>query len=81
VNGSLARDPREYRLIMAAITMVCGVAVLSGVFPVLEHIVGGALVAVLLGTVAVRVVRRERRIRRRLADTSHTRVLQRGGSQ
>jgi len=53
---------------MAAVGAVCALAAVASVVPVVEHIVAAALVALGLGWLAVAVVRRERRIRARIAD-------------
>lgn len=61
-------DSSEYPLLMTAVCVVCVLGFVSSVVPLVEHIVGGALIvgAALWG--AVIVLRRELRIRRRLAD-------------
>lgn len=57
----------EYGVWMAAITVVCVLSAVSAVVPVVEHLVGAALITVVVGGVVVAVIRRELRIRRRLA--------------
>lgn len=60
----------EYRLIMAAIAILCGVAAASGIWPAVERVVSAVVVGVLFGVAVagfVAMVRRELRIRRRLA--------------
>lgn len=57
----------EYRAWMGLITVVCAFGAVSALVPMVEHIVGVALICVVLGWAAVAVLRRELRIRRRLA--------------
>ncbi|WP_219417708.1 hypothetical protein [Pseudonocardia nigra] len=53
---------------MSSIVAVCAAAAVSSVVPAVEHIVGAALLAAGLGWLVLTTVRRERRIRARLAD-------------
>ncbi len=58
----------EFQALMAAVGGVCVLAALSSVVPVVEHLLGGAL---LLGAAlwsVLAVLRRELRIRRRLTE-------------
>lgn len=61
----------EYRALMAVAIGGCALAALSSVAPVVEHIVGGALLGGGALWAVVAVLRRERRIRARLADPGH----------
>lgn len=56
----------EHRAWVAALAGVCAPGAVSAVVPVLEHVVGAALIAAVIGSVAAAVIRRELRIRRRL---------------
>jgi hypothetical protein len=58
----------DYRVLMVAIVTVCSAAAVSSVVPVVEHLVGAGLLAAGLLWLVIAVVRRERRIRARLAD-------------
>ena len=67
-----AGSSTEYRLIVAAITGLCATAVVASVVPVVEAVTGAVLIAAGVAAVVGWVVRRERRIRRRLADVDGT---------
>ncbi|GEC22881.1 hypothetical protein PHY01_51640 [Pseudonocardia hydrocarbonoxydans] len=59
-----------YRLIMAAAAILCGVAAAAGIWPAVDRVVSAVVVGVFVGVAVagcVAVVRRELRIRRRLA--------------
>lgn len=60
----------DYRLIMMIVGVLCGVAAISGIWPAVERAVSAVVVGALVGVAVagcVAVVRRELRIRRRLA--------------
>lgn len=63
----------DYRVLMAIATGMCLLAATSAVFVIVEHLVGITLVALGVGWLVVAVLRRELRIRRRLADVAGTR--------
>lgn len=65
----------DYRVLIAMATGACVLAAVSAVIAVVEHIVGVALIVAGLGWLAVAVLRRELRIRRRLADVAGTRPM------
>lgn len=72
MSWSSSHRGAEYRLIMAAVTGLCALAVVASVVPVVEHIAGVVLIAGAVLAVVAAVVRRELRIRRRIADTDGT---------
>ncbi len=57
----------DYRMIMTGVAVLCALAALSGVVPVLEWVVPALLAALALAACVTWVVRRELRIRCRLA--------------
>jgi len=62
------RHGAEYQALMTAVGALGALAVVSSVIPVVEHITGAVLVAAGLLWLAVALLRRELRIRARLAD-------------
>lgn len=65
----------DYRVLIAMATGGCVLAAVSAVVAVVEHVVGVAVIVTGLGWLAVAVLRRELRIRRRLADVAGTRPV------
>lgn len=63
----------DYRVLMAMAAGVSLLAAATAVFVVVERLVGVALIAVGVGWLAVALLRRELRIRHRLADVAGTR--------
>ena len=72
-SWSSAHRGTEYRLIMASIVGLCAVGAAGSVVPGLDTAIGAVLVAAVLGALAVVAVRRQLRIRRRIADIDGTR--------
>lgn len=68
-SWSSSRRGTEYRLIMTAVLTVCAADGAGSVVPGLDTAVGAVVVPAVLVGVGVAVVRREVRIRRRIADT------------
>lgn len=60
--------PTDHCLAIAAASVLCGLAVVSSIAPAVEHVTGAVLVVAAAGWLAIAVVRRELRIRARLAD-------------
>lgn len=67
----------EYRLIMIVVIGLCAAGAAGVVVPGLDTAIGAVLAAAAFGAVAVVAVRRELRIRRRIADTDGTLRLRR----
>ena len=65
----------KHRLIMAALTGLWALAVVSSIVPIVEHIPGVALILIGLGCAGCLAIRRELRI----ADIDGTRCAQRPG--
>ena len=63
----------DYRVLMAITTRLSLLAATSAVFVIVEHLVGVALIALGVGWLVVAALRRELRIRRRIADVAGTR--------
>lgn len=63
----------DYRVLMAMATGACVLGAVSAVVVVVEDLVGVVLIAAGADWLAVAVLHRERRIRRRLADVDGTR--------
>jgi hypothetical protein len=74
-----SRQGTEHRLIMAALTGLCALAVVSSIVPIVEHIPGVALILIGLGCAGCLAIRRELRIRRRIAHIDGPRYAQRPG--
>jgi len=68
VNRTGPSDSAEFGALVAAIGTVCAVAAVAALVPGVEHVLGAALLAAVVMALGVWVVRRELRIRRRLAD-------------
>jgi hypothetical protein len=56
----------DHRMIMTGVAVICALAALSGVVPVLEWVVPALLAALALAAWVTWAIRRELRIRRRL---------------
>jgi len=68
VNRTGPSDSAEFGALVAGIGTVCAVAAVAALVPGVEHVLGAALLAAVVMALGVWVVRRELRIRRRLAD-------------
>ena len=60
----------DYPRLMAAVVVVCATGAGSAIWPAVEHVIDAAVIGVPLVAGVVWVVRREARIRRRLADSA-----------
>jgi hypothetical protein len=58
----------DYRLTITGVLTACAVGALGAVWPALHWIVPAVLAAIVAGAVLIAAIRRELRIRRRLAD-------------
>ncbi|MCW2720612.1 hypothetical protein [Pseudonocardia sp.] len=77
LSWSSSHRGTEYRLIITAVVGLCGVGVAGSVVPGVDATVGAVLIAGLAVALGMAVVRRELRIRRRLADVDGTRYASR----
>lgn len=68
-SWSSSHHGTEYRLIMTGVLALCAAGAAGSVVPGLDTTVSAVLIGAVLAAVGVAVVRREARIRRRIADT------------
>lgn len=72
MSWSSSHRGTEYRLIMTVVVGLCVAGAAGSVVPGLDTAVGAVLIGAVVVAVGVAVVRRELRIRRRLADLDGT---------
>lgn len=72
MSWSSSHRGTEYRLIMMVVIGLCAAGAAGSVVPGLDTAIGAVLIGAVVVAVGVAVVRRELRIRRRLADLDGT---------
>ena len=72
MSWSSSHRSTEYRLIMTVVVGLCAAGAAGSVVPGLDTAIGAVLIGAMVVAVGLAVVRRELRIRRRLADLDGT---------